>query len=96
MENGTRFDEEARPVGIGPVVEGRPHSSDLVERLPRKQARTSAGYLQRYLEVLNTEPRGHFYQISERIRLHFLHHLTTMCFYSALTDAELATGLLVQ
>src|SRR6266513_6520546 len=43
-----------------------------------------------------TEPRGHFHQVGERIGLHLLHHLATVGFYRDFADAELATDLLVQ
>src|SRR5256886_13553149 len=43
-----------------------------------------------------TEPRGHFHQVGERIGLHLLHHLAAVGFYRDFADAELATHLLVQ
>src|SRR6266480_1091682 len=43
-----------------------------------------------------TEPRGHFHQVGERIGLHLLHHLAAVGFYRDFADAELATDLLVQ
>src|SRR5947208_17052527 len=43
-----------------------------------------------------TEPRGHFHQVGERIGLHLLHHPAAVGFYRDFADAELATDLLVQ
>src|SRR5215471_10661361 len=39
---------------------------------------------------------GHFHQICERVGLHFLHHLTSVCLHCDLADAQLAADLLVQ
>src|SRR2546430_8645690 len=36
-----------------------------------------------------TEPRGHFHQVGERIGLHLLHHLAAVGFYRDFADAEL-------
>jgi hypothetical protein len=38
----------------------------------------------------------HPHQVSERIRLHFLHDLPTVCLYRDLADAQLATNLFIQ
>src|SRR5438105_12334259 len=43
-----------------------------------------------------TEPRGHFHELGERVGHHLLHHLASVGFYRDFTDAELATDLLVQ
>src|SRR5256886_7003384 len=43
-----------------------------------------------------TEPRGNFHQVGERIGLHLLHHLAAVGFYRDFADAELAPDLLVQ
>src|SRR2546421_8822288 len=43
-----------------------------------------------------TEPRGHFHELGERVGHHLLHHLASVGFYRDFADAELATDLLVQ
>src|SRR4029077_510769 len=42
------------------------------------------------------ELRAHLHQIGERVGLHLSHHVASMCFHRDLTDAELATDLLIQ
>jgi len=39
------------------------------------------------------ESPRHLYQLCNRIGFHLLHHLTSVCFHSDLTDAELTADL---
>ena len=42
------------------------------------------------------QARSDIYQFSERISLHFAHHVSTMRFHRDLADAELAANLFVR
>lgn len=47
------------------------------------------------LRSSKTKSSRHFHQISERVGLHFLHHLAAMGLYSDLADTEFPTNLFV-
>jgi hypothetical protein len=47
-----------------------------------------------FLRRCGAESLDHFHQAGERVGLHFLHHLTSVCLDCDLADAELATDLL--
>ena len=42
-----------------------------------------------FLRRCEAESLGHFHQVGQRIGLHFLNHLASMCFHRELADAEL-------
>ena len=42
------------------------------------------------------EPGGNLYQVGERLGLHLLHYLASVCLHGDLTDAELSPDLFVQ
>ena len=42
------------------------------------------------------EPRGHFYEVGERVGFHLLHHLAAVRLYRDLANAEFAADLLIQ
>ena len=44
----------------------------------------------------DAETCGHCHQVGEGVRLHFSHHLASMCLHRDLADAELATDLFIQ
>src|SRR5215467_6617389 len=46
--------------------------------------------------LVRAEFLGHFHQICDRVGLHLLHHLASVCFDCFLADAEFATHLFVQ
>jgi hypothetical protein len=47
-----------------------------------------------FLRRCGAESLDHFHQAGERVGLHFLHHLTSVCLDRDLADAELATDCL--
>ena len=70
-------------------------------RLPHEKGRFwFGGARQNSLKALrrncDVEFLGHFHQICDRVGLHLLHHLTSVCFDCFFADAELASDLFVQ
>src|SRR5580658_9980912 len=45
---------------------------------------------------LRTKPRGHSYQVRERLSFHLPHHLASVCLYRDLADVQFRTDLFIQ
>jgi len=91
------WDQSANITGCSGVV---PMTTQVKRPRPlvpscRQGLTIKGGEVSAFRRGCGAEPRGHFHQVGERVGLHFLHHLASVCLHSDLADAKFPADLFI-